>query len=467
MVYLVLFTLSLGVWAIFYPGFMSGDSLAQFIQAVTGSFDDWHPPILALFLHYIIKLGGGIGTVTLVQVLAGTFGVYFLSLEVIRGYAKSEQDARTIAFWNTIILMSFLSPLSFYLMWFLKDTWLAILMIWVGLFSIKLYRYGPGYPNQRFYAYLIVYNLLITGLLLTRHNVLVVYPVLLLISWLIIRRRIHPVRMSWNYLFLALPLLLFSGFLLGETYFWKVKRVHPGRQVIALEAAGLVVLDSANCKFLPYTCKHLTPRYQEDYIFGEVGSVLVWGTNRVVDDSFDKDDRKLRKQYFRAIRKTPLDLIKVKLLGFWELIKPNRRRYWFHSKIDPNQYGLELNDFFEPVRKAFLESARQFRGIKPFYALTGENFIWILVNVGMIGWILKPGDFFKSRTDKYFTFLLFLVPLIYYSSYLLATTGHDFRFMFPSTLLLQVLLFPFLLLKAKDLKKFRFKFKSAKNTSEP
>jgi hypothetical protein len=70
---------ALGLWRVFFPGLMSADSIAQYGQALTGQYNDWHPPLMAIVLHQCFRIGRGIGLVTFVQCVAGLLGVRALA----------------------------------------------------------------------------------------------------------------------------------------------------------------------------------------------------------------------------------------------------------------------------------------------------------------------------------------------------------------------------------------------------
>lgn len=46
-------------WYIYYPGFISPDSLDQYYQAFTHNFNDWHPPIMAGFWSLLLTIKEG------------------------------------------------------------------------------------------------------------------------------------------------------------------------------------------------------------------------------------------------------------------------------------------------------------------------------------------------------------------------------------------------------------------------
>ncbi|WP_294240219.1 hypothetical protein [uncultured Sphingomonas sp.] len=75
---LVLFGLSLAVFA---PGYVEYDSVGQYEQALTGQYDDWHPPIMArlwsLFVHH------GAGPMLALQLAAWWLGLGALAAGIV------------------------------------------------------------------------------------------------------------------------------------------------------------------------------------------------------------------------------------------------------------------------------------------------------------------------------------------------------------------------------------------------
>ena len=54
---LPLLVAALVIWRVLGPAIMSPDSLAQYRQAVSGVYNDWHPPLVALALHVVLRAG--------------------------------------------------------------------------------------------------------------------------------------------------------------------------------------------------------------------------------------------------------------------------------------------------------------------------------------------------------------------------------------------------------------------------
>jgi len=64
--FLICIILGFIVWALFYPGAFSVDSLFAYSEGLTGKFTDARPPLMAFVLFLFFKAGGTIGLFTLV-----------------------------------------------------------------------------------------------------------------------------------------------------------------------------------------------------------------------------------------------------------------------------------------------------------------------------------------------------------------------------------------------------------------
>jgi hypothetical protein len=66
--------------AVGWPGLAQYDSVEQFRQALSGQYDDWHPPIMARLWSLLHILGGGAGPMMVLQI-----ALYWLGLGLIAG----------------------------------------------------------------------------------------------------------------------------------------------------------------------------------------------------------------------------------------------------------------------------------------------------------------------------------------------------------------------------------------------
>ncbi len=421
---------ALALWRLFFPGLMSQDSIIQYGQAVTGQYNDWQPPLMAIVLRAVLGLGGALGLLMLAQCLAGVFGVRALareSLELLWGDRVPPGRAAWLALLVLLVLLLPWSPLAFYLMTFWKDAWAAVLLLWIGALAIALFRRGM---ERRRVALLVLLSALLG---LVRHNAVVVLPVLGLVLWLGLRRAGMGRRAALATAAAPLALWLVANPLTDA--FFRVTKLHPDSQVMVLDLVGICAAGRDLCAELPWTRSHIRDeaglaRYRP----GDIGFIF-WDDPSPVDKTMRLDYPRLRAEYLYALRRFPGDLARVKLTAFKTLLGVDQTSYFFHGSIVQNPYGLRLNDRFAPAR-GWLSEVETNVSESGWRWLGGVHLVWIAVSVLWVAVLLALS--FRQGGERYrFLACLLLVPLGYYLSYLAATPTHDFRFMYPSTLMAQ------------------------------
>jgi hypothetical protein len=408
------------LWRIFFPALMSFDSFTQFRQAWAGRYDDWHPPLMAIVLHLCFRLGRGIGLVTLVQCLAGLLGVRALAtawLEAAFGDAVPPGRAGWIAAGVALFLLLPLSPLPFYLATFWKDTWAAVLLVWMCAVSLR--ALSPSHGSKGTIAALLILAVLLG---LVRHNAIVVLPVAGLVLAVALWRRSRAAAAI-----LALsPLLLCLTAERALDKIFHVQLRHLDRMMMVFDLAGVCAADARACEELPYARRQAGEDVASRYVPGDLGVSFPRGI--LVRDG---DAAELRAEYLRALRRFPGDLAEVKAEAFAPLLDPSGARMLMYRQLDANEYGLRLNPRFAGLRermtRATLWAGEKSPLLRP---LVGSHFLWVALNVVWIVLLLAvPG----RRTLA----LVLLLPLAFSFSYLLATPAPDYRFLYPSTLAIQ------------------------------
>jgi hypothetical protein len=198
-------------WQILEPGLVSFDSLDQYDQAVTGEYNDHHPPLMAVLMAGILALGGRIEHITLIQCTAAILGVFFFAYQCFRAYAGprfGRGSAAVAALTVLWILLSRWSPLGVYAMTLWKDVWLLVCFCWIGGLSLRIFRTSTGRWTLSFSVQLLLYLALVTAAVLLRHNAIVVAPVFCVLWVVFLRPVLKP-----RYLILAalLPPVLAWG----------------------------------------------------------------------------------------------------------------------------------------------------------------------------------------------------------------------------------------------------------------
>jgi hypothetical protein len=424
---------ALVLWRLFFPGLMSVDSIDQYGQALTGRYNDWHPPLMAIVLHFVFVLGGAIGLLMLGQCLAGVFGVVALAraaVALLYGDRIPERRAVWIPLFVLLALLLPVTPLAFYLMTFWKDAWAMIFMLWIGALAIDLFPYGPA-PKR-----LLLLIGLAAALGMVRHNAVVVLPLVGLALWDGTRRTSWS-NARWKALALAVaPLALY---LVAEPLTdraFGVQKFHPESQVMALDLVGLCAADRALCPRLPWTQAHIVePEALAAYRPGDIGFIF-WDKPPHVDPSIRADYPRLRAEYLQAVRELPGPLARVKLEAFTTLLGLDQTYYFFHDSIAGNPYRLALGQRLGPLRRRLSAVAKTVAADGAWRWISGVHLVWIAVDlVGVLGLLalsLRAGGL-RFRMLAW----VLLIPLGYYLSYLFATPVHDFRFMYPSTLVVQ------------------------------
>lgn len=430
------------VWAVFHPALMSVDSLNQYAQALSRRFTDWHPPVISLALSGVLALGGSLGVFMLGQCLAGAFGVTAFAaacLEWLHGGRTSRRRAAWTSVLVFLVLLA-LSPLAFYLMTLWKDVWTFILLLWMGVLALKLSRAGERLPP------LLVGGFVLLAVLygMVRHNAIVTLPIVGLFLWIEARRRsiqavaalllaVSPLALCWS-LGAALPRA------------FDIRSQHPGDTVLVLDLVGICVEDRAACESFTYLQWFL--RDDEDlggrYRPGDMGSIY-WEKPALVDFSIFKGRREvLLDEYRRAARRFPLLLARVKLEAFWPLLQFERTAYFFNEGLPPNAYGLALNERFRGFREGLEEWVGTLGEDPVLRWISGVHLVWMIANAAWVAALLARARRAGDRGLSSLAVFL-LVPLAYSFSYLAASPVPDYRFLYPSTLTVQVLTLAWLL----------------------
>jgi hypothetical protein len=200
------FGVAVGLWLLFYPALMSADSVSHYKEAVLRSYTDWHPSIMPMTLSLVMALGGDIGALMLIQCTAGCFAVRYLARVIM---IQSGMH-RPMAGWGSLVVLVLLlapfSPLAFYLMTFWKDSWLAILLLWIVALALRLHDEIDAERARQPWLRIFILAGTMAFAAMTRHNAIVLLPVFCVVLYVGLRRR-----QAFTALFLCLlPAALFG-----------------------------------------------------------------------------------------------------------------------------------------------------------------------------------------------------------------------------------------------------------------
>lgn len=179
----------------FYPGYATADTQAQFQQAVSGRYDDVHPPLLAWMWRGLFAFGDG----TAPMFVALTAGFWAGLVRVLRASCVPPIAAAvaTLAtgLWPALLVLEST-------VW--KDTALIVVLLHAAASAIALEHAAPGRGPRHVVAALA---LLIVAAAL-RHNA---WPALLPLAWLLAARGRSFAARTARFATLALVLALAPG----------------------------------------------------------------------------------------------------------------------------------------------------------------------------------------------------------------------------------------------------------------
>ncbi len=428
--------IGLGIWALFRPGLLSTDSLYQYGQARTGELTNWHPPFMTVLLMGWLWLGGDIGGIVLMQCVIGLVGLRRLASGLIAWIAGPRPDGESVTWAGlgvVVVLLVPWTPLLFYLMTFWKDVWLAILFVWIGVAFVSVAFRGPQLGGWGVGWRAVVLMALMAATLLVRHNALVLVPVYVLMTWQLMRRagRHRP----WAWAMVLVVLCLMPSPVLNRCF--EVRDLHIGNVIKAQELVGVCRIDPSARKDLPFTDRHLVDEaYRDRYEFGNVWPIL-WGRPPLVTKGYvtREENPGLDADYRRAMFRHPITLLRVKYHGFVNLLGMEATHYWFHPRIEANKYGLAWSPAGDALRRRLIGLAERVCEHRWLRWLSAVHAAWF-VACGMA--ICAAAMWPSGSADRWLHVVLLLLPFGYYLAYVLAVAAHDFRFLYPSTLFVQV-----------------------------
>jgi len=435
--FVISLALALAVWAVFYPGVFSADSLYTYNEAITGKFSDIRPPLLAFMLFLFLKTGGTLGLFILMESLLGFLGVRRLLLAITDLFSSGQQRQDLVSSIGILILSLPLTPMPIYFVTLWFDSWLVIFLLWTIAFLMELSKTITGKHSRKDYFKIIATLIMISLVMLIRWNSLILYPPLILtwsmILWdkffshkILLALAISPLVICWLFLY-------FQYNVIGVT------RAHNERVAFALDLASMIVFDPAVCKTLPLeSCDMIQGKITSQFIVGAgaIDHTINQGLS-IMEPTFVAltFSPSLPQDLWLAATHYPWIYGTVKVLNFWDYIRP-RDQYYYQSFMHPNNLNLSFNPRFEPVRiKLFiLLHAVYEHPILKF--LSFVHLPWILVNlIGIVFCFIYKQKYEQLKILG----AILLIPATYYLSYLVALTASDFRFMYPSTLIMQVL----------------------------
>ena len=435
--FLLSFELALIDFLIFYPGIFSMDSIHMYIQAATGEFSDIHSVFLPIMAFLVLKIAGGVDVLIFLACLFGFFGVWRLTFAILRFLQVRKNLQEWVVCFILLVFASPLTPFPVYLVTLWTDTWLAIFLLWLiaSFFELSLPE-----PKTN-HALLFRVSLLITLILLIRSNTFILYPVLAAVT----------IILTWNGGFsrkalgvaVICPFLIYLSFQYIQYKVIKVDRYHTERVAFALDLASIYTYDPSICENADLqTCRIFAKGLPSGFQVGQ-GAI-----DHTLNQSLDYADPvfvelivspNLADDLLATATRHPGTYVVIKCLNFWDYIRP-RDQYYYQSFIYPNSFGLVFNEPFGGIRDLFLSALHRVYRHPLLRFLSFVHLPWIAIDLACIAYCLA----YRKRSAPLGKLgLIFLVPASYSFSYLIVLTASDFRFIYPSLVLMQVITLTF------------------------
>jgi len=435
---IITLVLSVLVYAICSPGLMSYDSMYQYRQAVAGEYSNWHPPIMSMLLSGLLAMGGDIHWLMLIQCMLGMFGLRSLVknfLLLFYDQVFSVAAAKWVSLICLIVLLIPLSPFMFYLMTYWKDSWELILLLWIGAGLFRIFSRAESMSSTRFAAWMLCLVLMMSLFGMVRYNAVLALPVLGAALWVMLKKR-RPMVLKIAWLILIVPLVVSLGSERLINEIGHVKKEYPEHALMAYELIGMCFLGDEYCEEIPYTKQFVKlDTFREYYKWGTV-SLLAREPRLANPEIVDQGDA-LREEYWSEVARHPFQMAANKLKAYWNLLGFRKTYYFFHNSIDKNEFGIEPNQRFETLRNFLMTVADHVSRNDLFRWFFGVHAVWMVANIIWIGWGIA--QYRKKKGLKFVLLVTLLASTLGYSlSYIMATTDYDFRYLYPSSLFVQV-----------------------------
>lgn len=396
---------------IFYPGYMSFDTMMQLSQALgVTPVSDWHPPVMAMVWKLLITLTGSVSAMLFFQLLLLWGALTVLSVYVFAWTRKKH--------FSLIVLLSGLLPFVLNLsgvIW--KDSQMAFSLLLASVLILVLIQ--NKLKRSARYGIVGVIGILIAYACLIRHNAFVA----------------------------ALPLLFLS-----VRYGLDLK--HIRKEIVALVAAclGILLLNVALTAIVNPKSTHPTAAVMVDDIVNVLSKKEIDQApaslpakellRGVIDTCKDKDLRlnsidyctdggrdKLSITYYDDVKATweyALKTYPVNYAGFrfkafaTFFFSPDKSSYYWAKGIHKNGFGLAVR--FNDLGEATRVYVKDF-GYKHF-SFFFQPWFWAAASVGLLWWSRR---LVKMRL---FIVLTCTSGLVYTASYLPVVIGMDYRYVY-------------------------------------
>lgn len=171
---------SLFMFIAFFPAAMTPDSLAQWEQAKTQEFTDWHPVMFTWTIMLLTKVWDSPGIIALFQIALLSLTMGYL------GYLMRRFNVHPVVIWAVLIVAAVMPTSAIFSIIIWKDVTYSVSLVFFSLLLVLLVKTGGEEAKKP--SFLILFLLGSFVLVFFRHNGFPVFVITMLFTIVIYRR---------------------------------------------------------------------------------------------------------------------------------------------------------------------------------------------------------------------------------------------------------------------------------------
>lgn len=394
---------------VFYPGYMSPDSISHLEQATgVAHLTDWHPPVMTRLWGFLIRVTGHISSMLIFQLVLLVAAIFILSILV---YRHTRNRAWALSVYMIVLLPNIVNIAG--VVW--KDVQmafsltLAVLLIWFIVSSKKPLGRVATYSIAGLALLLILY----AGML--RYNALfAVLPILFVLPSLLTKRT--PVWSGLASVIIGLVVTIGVTIVINQPS----EKTHP---ITAVQLDDIVYVANFDrehhgrwsmYKEIHDTCRDKTKDIMNSYI------ICTTAAQREV---LKNQHQGVFNDWLSTIIRYPIRYASYRLATFSIFLFPQpERMYIFQPGIEQNQVGAAVkNEYALSGLAAYVKG-----GAQANIPLIFQPWLYLAVLV----FIYYKSGRIREQVQRRFTRAVALSGLIYIVAYFPMAVAVDYRYIY-------------------------------------
>lgn len=394
---------------VFYPGYMSPDSISHLEQATgVAHLTDWHPPVMTRLWGLLIGVTGHISSMLIFQLVLLVAAMFMMSILV---YRHTRNRAWALSVYIIILLPNIVNIAG--VIW--KDVQmafsltLAVLLIWFIVSSKKPLGRVATYGIVGLALLLIIY----AGML--RYNALfAVLPILCVLPSLLIKR--PPVWSGLACIAAGLVVTIGVTIVINQPS----EKTHPITAVQLDDIVHVANLDGEHhgrwsmYKKIHDTCRDKTKDIMNSYIICTTASQR---------EALKNEHQGVFNDWLSTIIRHPIKYVSYRLATFSIFIFPQpERMYIFQPGIEQNQVGAAVkNEYATSGLAAYVKG-----GAQANIPLIFQPWLYLAV----LAFVYYKSGRIREHTQRHFIRAVALSGLVYIMAYFPMAVAVDYRYIY-------------------------------------